>query len=70
MARLVLVPGAWLGAWAWKRVTPVLEKEGPSADPVTLTGRGVRAHRAAPDVGMETAVQDVLNVIQYHEIDE
>ncbi len=70
MAQFVLVPGAWLGAWSWKNVVPVLEKAGHSAYPVTLTGMGERAHLATKDVGMETAVQDVLNVIRYNEIDD
>jgi len=70
MARFVLVPGAWLGAWAWKDVTPLLEKNGHSAYPVTLTGMGERVHLATKEVGMETAIQDVLNVIKYNGIDD
>jgi pimeloyl-ACP methyl ester carboxylesterase len=70
MAQFVLVPGAWLGAWSWKKVVPVLEKAGHSAYPVTLTGMGERVHLATKDVGMETAVQDVLNVIKYNGIDD
>jgi pimeloyl-ACP methyl ester carboxylesterase len=66
----VLVPGAWLGAWAWKRVTPLLEKEGHETYPVTLTGMGERVHLASKDVCMETAIQDVLNVIKYNDIDD
>ena len=70
MSTFVLVPGAWLGAWAWKKVVPQLEKRGHSAHPVTLTGMGERVHLATKDVGLETAVQDVLNVIKYNEIDD
>lgn len=70
MVKFVLVPGAWLGAWAWKDVTPFLEKEGHSAYPVTLTGMGERVHLATKDVGMETAIQDVLNVIKYNDLDD
>jgi pimeloyl-ACP methyl ester carboxylesterase len=70
MARFVLIPGAWLGAWAWKEVTPLLEKEGHSNYPVTLTGMGERVHLATKDVGMETAIQDVLNVIKYNNLDD
>lgn len=70
MTEFVLVPGAWLGAWAWKEVTPLLEREGHSAYPVTLTGMGERVHLATKEIGMETAVQDVLNVIRYNEIEE
>jgi pimeloyl-ACP methyl ester carboxylesterase len=64
----VLIPGAWLGAWAWRDVTLILEKEGHAAYPVTLTGMGERVHLATKDVGMETAVQDVLNVIRYNDV--
>jgi len=68
--RFVLVPGAWLGAWAWSEVTPFLTKDGHSAYPVTLTGMGERVHLATKDVGMETAVTDVLNVIKFNELDD
>jgi pimeloyl-ACP methyl ester carboxylesterase len=61
----VLVPGAWLGAWAWRRVIPLLEREGNSVYPLTLTGMGDRVHLASPLVGIETAVQDVTNSILY-----
>ena len=67
--KFVLVPGAWLGAWAWKRVTPRLEEKGHEAYPVTLTGMGERVHLATEDVGMETATQDVLKVIEYNDLD-
>ena len=70
MARLVLVPGAWLGAWAWKSVTPLLDQAGHACFPVTLTGMGERVHLATKDVGMETAIQDVLNVIRYNDLDD
>jgi pimeloyl-ACP methyl ester carboxylesterase len=69
MAAFVLIPGAWLGAWAWKDVIPQLEKKGHSAYPVTLTGMGERVHLATKETGMETAVLDVLNVIKYNELD-
>jgi pimeloyl-ACP methyl ester carboxylesterase len=70
LARFVLIPGAWLGAWAWQRVVPVLEKRGHTAYPVTLTGMGDRIHLASKDVGMETGIQDVLNVIRYSGLDD
>ena len=69
MPTFVLVPGAWLGAWAWKKVVPELERRGHTAYPVTLTGMGERVHLATKEVGLETAVQDVLNVIKYNEVD-
>jgi pimeloyl-ACP methyl ester carboxylesterase len=70
LTEFVLVPGAWLGAWAWKRVVPLLEKRGHTACPVTLTGMGDRIHLASKDVGMETGIRDVLNVIRYNDLDD
>ena len=64
-ATFVLVPGAWLGAWAWRRVVPLLVQEGHEAHAVTLTGMGERVHLASREVGIETAIQDVLNVMKY-----
>ena len=70
MTEFVLVPGAWLGGWAWKKVVPLLEAKGHSAHPVTLTGMGERVHLASKDAGIETAIQDVLNVIEYDDLDD
>ena len=70
MTRFVLVPGAWLGAWAWQGVTDSLERKGHAAYPVTLTGMGERAHLLTKGVGMETATRDVLNVLKYNEVDD
>ena len=34
----VLVPGFWLGAWAWEAVTPVVERTAITTHPLTLPG--------------------------------
>ena len=70
MTIFVLVPGAWLGGWAWKKVIPLLQKKGHEAHTVTLTGMGDRVHLASPDLDIETAIQDVLNVIRYNDLDD
>ncbi len=70
MTTFVLVPGAWLGGWAWKKVVPLLEERGHKAQTVTLTGMGERVHLASKEVGIETAVQDVLNVVNYNDLDD
>jgi pimeloyl-ACP methyl ester carboxylesterase len=69
MYNFVLIPGAWLGGWVWKKITPSLQQEGHVVYPVTLTGMGERVHLATKDLGIETAIQDVLNVIKYNDID-
>ncbi|MFI5267956.1 MAG: alpha/beta fold hydrolase [Chloroflexota bacterium] len=65
MATFVLVPGFWLGAWAWEGVARSLRAAGHEVHPVTLTGLGDRAHLASRDVDLETHVTDVVNVIVY-----
>jgi pimeloyl-ACP methyl ester carboxylesterase len=70
MTTFILVPGAWLGAWAWKRVVPLLEERGHVAYPITLSGVAERAHLASQEVGMDTGIQDVLGVIRYNDLDD
>lgn len=70
LTEFVLVPGAWLGGWVWAKVTPLLEERGHSAHPVTLTGMGERVHLASKDLGIETAIQDVLNLMEYNDLDD
>jgi pimeloyl-ACP methyl ester carboxylesterase len=70
MTTFVLVPGAWLGGWAWKKVSPLLEGRGHQVYAVTLTGMGERVHLFSKDLSIETAIQDVLNVIEYNDLDD
>ncbi len=68
MKTFVLVPGAWLGAWVWNKVTPLLEREGNIVFPITLTGMGERVHLYSNEFGIETTVRDVLNVIKFNQM--
>jgi pimeloyl-ACP methyl ester carboxylesterase len=43
LPELVLVHGAWHGAWAWQRLLPVLEERGWSATAVDLPSSGGKA---------------------------
>jgi len=70
MTKFVLLPGAWLGGWVWKTITPMLEEQGHKVYPVTLTGMGERVHLASKDVDVETAIQDVLNIIKYNDLND
>jgi pimeloyl-ACP methyl ester carboxylesterase len=51
-------------------VTDRLERDGHDVYPLTLTGMGERVHLASKDFGVETAIQDVLNVITYNGISD
>jgi pimeloyl-ACP methyl ester carboxylesterase len=61
---VVLVHGAWHGAWCWRRVLPLLASAGCAAVPVTLSGLGERAHQLVPDIGMDTHVADVVQAVR------
>lgn len=58
-----------MGGWVWKKVAPLLAERGHEVHAVTLTGMGERVHLASKNLGVETAIQDVLNVIQYNDLD-
>jgi len=70
MATFLLVHGGIQGGWVWKRVIPLLRAAGHEAYAPTLTGCGERVHLLTRDIGLETHVQDVVNVIEYEDLDE
>jgi pimeloyl-ACP methyl ester carboxylesterase len=70
MSSFVLVPGAWIGAWAWKEVAGVLQSHGHDVYPMTLTGLADRSHLARPEIDLETHIRDVQNVIAFHELND
>ena len=65
---IVLVHGAWHGAWCWKRVLPLLRGAGIETHAVTLTGVGERAHLLSADVDLHTHIQDVVGLIEAEEL--
>ncbi|SCG64381.1 alpha/beta fold hydrolase [Micromonospora halophytica] len=68
MATFVLVPGFWLGGWAWREVTGELRRRGHEVHPLTLTGVAERAHLAGPQVGLETHTTDITALIETEEL--
>ena len=60
---VVIVHGAWGGGWDWRTVDSLLTKDGYKVVRVTLTGLGERHHLAAPNVGLYTHIDDVVNKI-------
>ena len=63
MSNFILIPGAWMGAWAWKPVTDGLRALGHDVHPVTLTGL---ADKDADVSHIEpgTHVDDVLSAME------
>ncbi|TDB87335.1 alpha/beta hydrolase [Actinomadura sp. KC216] len=64
MATFVLVPGYWLGAWAWDEVAGPLRAAGHDVHAVTLAGMAERKGEAAPDVDVDTHAADIVEVIE------
>lgn len=70
MSTFVLVHGAWHGSWCWKRVRRALHAQGHEVFTPTLTGVGERSHLLAPNVDLETHINDVVNCIKWEELSE
>jgi pimeloyl-ACP methyl ester carboxylesterase len=67
-ATFVLVHPAWFGGWCWRKTTPLLRARGHEVYAPTLTGLGERAHLANREVGLDTHVQDVVNVLEFEDL--
>jgi pimeloyl-ACP methyl ester carboxylesterase len=70
MATFVLTHAAWHGAWCWKKVTPLLRAAGHDVVTPTLTGLGERSHLASPLIGLDTHVQDVVQVLTFEDLND
>lgn len=65
---IVIVHGAWGGAWAFKRVEGMLRDKGYNVYRPQLTGLGERVHLARPDTGLNTHIEDVVNAILFEDM--
>jgi pimeloyl-ACP methyl ester carboxylesterase len=67
---MVIVHGAWGGAWQFARIAPLLEEKGFDVRRVTLTGLGERSHLASATIGLGTHIQDVVNVLLFENLSD
>jgi pimeloyl-ACP methyl ester carboxylesterase len=70
MTTYVLVAGAWLGSWSWRPVGDQLRRHGHDVHPVTLTGLGDRSHLATPQVDLDTYIADVVNLVEFEDLQD
>lgn len=70
MACFVLVHGAWHGGWCWRDVRAILRDNGHDVHTPTLTGLGERSHLMSPEIDMNTHILDVVNLIEWEELDD
>jgi pimeloyl-ACP methyl ester carboxylesterase len=64
----VLVHGAWVGGWYWRRVSDLLVAKGHRVFSPTLTGLGERSHLLSKDITIDTHVTDIVNVAQWESL--
>jgi len=69
MADLILVHGAWHGAWCWRKLLPGLWAAGHRVFAVDLTGLGARRHLFRPDIGLADHVADVQATLEAEELE-
>ncbi|UCC26334.1 MAG: alpha/beta hydrolase [Gemmatimonadales bacterium] len=67
---VVVVHGAWGGGWDWKGVEGELRARGRDVYRATLTGQGERHHLASPEIGLETHIRDVVNLIVWEQLED
>ena len=70
MTTFVLMHGGGMGGWTWKFVREILETKGHKVFTPTFTGFGERAHLIARNVGNDTHVLDVVNVLKYEDLSD
>ncbi|MEY4269866.1 MAG: hypothetical protein RLZZ58_1082, partial [Pseudomonadota bacterium] len=68
MATFLLMHGGGMGGWTWKFVREILEAKGHAVFSPTFTGFGERSHLIGRDVGNDTHVTDIANVLQFEDL--
>jgi len=65
---ILLVHGAWAGAWSWRDAARSLRKMGHEVYAPTLTGVAERAHVPPQNVSLSTHIADVAGLMRYEEL--
>jgi pimeloyl-ACP methyl ester carboxylesterase len=67
-ATIVLVHGAYAGAWIWRKVIPLLRSAGHAVYATTATGMGDRVHLANPAIDLDVYITDVVNLLKFEDL--
>jgi pimeloyl-ACP methyl ester carboxylesterase len=68
LAIFVLVHGGGHGGWCYNKVSPLLRQAGHLVYAPSLTACGDRKHLAAPDIGLDTHIIDIVNLLFYEDL--
>lgn len=66
MAAFVVAHGAWSAGFVWKKMRPLLAASGHTLWAPSYTGLGERMHLAAPEIDLNTHIEDIVSLI-FHE---
>jgi pimeloyl-ACP methyl ester carboxylesterase len=70
MATFVLVHGAMHGGWCWREVRRRLGQRGHVVHCPTLTGQGDRRSGLTPEIGIETHVSDLEELLWFEDLSD
>ncbi|MGL4636176.1 MAG: alpha/beta fold hydrolase, partial [Beijerinckiaceae bacterium] len=65
---IVLIHGAWHGAWAWRLASPLLREAGHSVSAPTLSGLGERRNVPPQLSGLGAHVQDIVTHLEMEDL--
>lgn len=66
---IVLVHGAWAGAWSWRDAARLLRREGFDVYAPTMTGIAERSHVPPQNVTLSTHIADIAGLMRYEELE-
>ncbi|MFY9965704.1 MAG: alpha/beta fold hydrolase [Nitrososphaeraceae archaeon] len=70
MTIYVLVHGSCHGGWCWKKLIPLLNRNGHNVYTPTLTGLGERSHLVNKSIVLDTHILDIVQLLEYEDLDE
>jgi len=70
MATFVLVHGGGHGGWCYAKVAARLRHAGHRVEAPSLTGCGDRAHAATPSTGLNTHITDIVQLLEFEDLDD
>ena len=70
MNTFVIVHGAWAGGWFFQETARFLRAAENEVYTPTLTGIGERVHLGHPDIDLDTHIQDIVNVLEYEDLED
>ena len=66
----LFVHGTGHGGWCWRGVADILTRAGHRVYTPTLTGLGERSHLRSPEIGLDTHIDDVVNVALWEDLND